>query len=191
MTTSLRIALLLSAALACACIQRPASPREKRETYDRSGMSDVIFTSAPNFGRRVGAVFGESVELMGVDVTPMPAHPGDSVQVSFYYRIVEEPDEDWKIFVHIDDHGGHGDRINGDHWPAGERYRTNLWRHGEIVKDTWSFKIPGYYQGDSYDLWTGFYQPGKDDRWPLSNKTAVQNDGQNRVLAGSVPVARQ
>jgi hypothetical protein len=192
MTNRLRIALVALTALAtAACIERPASPREKRDGYDRSGMGDVILNSAPGMARRVGAVYGESVELLGVDVSPSPAHAGDSVQVSFYYRANEEPDEDWKIFVHIDDHGGHGDRINGDHWPANERYRTNLWRRGEVIKDTWSFRLPSYYQGEGYDLWTGFYQPGKDDRWPLSNKSAVQNDGQTRVLAGFVPVARQ
>jgi hypothetical protein len=32
--------------------------------------------------------------------------------------------------------------------------------------------------------------PGKDDRWPLTNKSEVQNDGQNRVLAATIAVAR-
>ena len=181
------IALLSLAGLA-SCIERPASPREKRERFDRSGMNDVVLREAPAFPKRVGAIFGDAVELMGIDFQPAEPHAGDSVEVSFYYRVIDEAEEDWKIFVHVDDHGGHGDRINKDHWPANERYRTNYWRRGEFVKDTWKLSIPGYYQGDGYDLWTGFYQEGKDDRWPLSNRATVQNDGQNRVLAGMVPV---
>ena len=138
--------------------------------------------------KRVGAIYGDSGELVGVDWQPADPHAGDSVEVSFIYRVTDEAEEDWKIFVHVDDHGGHGDRINGDHFPARGRYRTNLWRKNEVVRDAWRFTVPGNYRGEGLDLWTGFYQEGKDDRWPLSNRGAVQNDGQNRVLAAMVPV---
>ncbi|MBI5545041.1 MAG: hypothetical protein HY901_14210 [Deltaproteobacteria bacterium] len=173
-----------------ACIQRPPSPREKRESFDRSGLNDILLKSPPSLPRRVGAVYGNAVELMGMEHSPQLPKAGDSVDVTFYYRVLDEADEDWKIFVHVDDPGGRGDRINADHWPANGRYNSRVWRKGEIVKDVWTFKVPGYYQGEGLNLWTGFYQPGKDDRWPLVNKSEVQNDGQNRVLAGTVPVGR-
>jgi hypothetical protein len=191
MKTTLHI-LLLSLALGClaGCIERPPSPRETREKFDRSHLEEILLKSAPAYAKRVGANFGDSVELMGVDWEPRVAHAGERVQVSFYFRVIDEADEDWKIFVHVDDHGGHGDRINADHWPAGRRYSTKVWRRGEVVKDTWSFNVAGNYQGEGLDLWTGFYQEGKDDRWTLTNKADVRNDGVNRVLAAMIPVAR-
>ena len=192
-TLALRLRALLALAVlgcVCACIERPASPQKRRETFERSGLSDVLVANAPNFQKRVGANFDNAVELMGIELSPAVAHPGDSVKVTYYFRVLDEADEDYKVFVHVDDRGGHGDRINADHWAANGHYPTSVWRKGEIVKDVWSFSVPGFYQGDALDLWTGFYQPGKDERWPLINRTEVQNDGQNRVLAGTVPVTR-
>jgi len=190
-TLSLRLptCLALGALLLClpGCIERPASPREKRDSYDRKSLSDVLLRDAPAVPK-VGAVFGDAVELVGAELDPQVAKAGDSVRVTFYYRVLDEADEDYKVFVHADDRGGRADRINGDHWAANNRYPTTLWRKGEVVKDVWTLKIPGNYQGEGYDLWTGFYIPSKDDRWPVTNKAAVRNDGQNRVMAISVPV---
>jgi len=140
--------------------------------------------------RNLRARYGAAVELAAIDYQPRSPRPGDTVHVSFFYRVLEETDDDWKIFVHVDNRGGSVDRINGDHWPVKDKYRTANWKKGEIVRDEWSFKIPGYYKGDGLDVWTGFYMPGKDDRWPLTNKSEVQNDGQNRVLAATIAVAR-
>ncbi|HEY3447424.1 MAG TPA: hypothetical protein VGK67_13720 [Myxococcales bacterium] len=186
------LALLALVSLA-ACIQRPESPREQRENIDRAGLGTlgIILKAVPDgAGRNLRARFGDAVELVAVDHQPRSPKPGDTVNVAFYYRVVDETDDDWKIFVHVDNRGGAVDRINGDHWPAKDKYRTSSWKKGEIVRDDWSFKVPGSYQGDGLDVWTGFYMPGKDDRWPLTNKSEVQNDGQNRVLATTVVVAK-
>ncbi len=177
----------LAAAALCSCIERPVSIRNQRDRFDRSALSDVVSNQAPTPMRRVGAIFGDDVELYGVDWSPARPKPGDQVQVTYYFRVIDETEENYKVFVHVDDHAGHAERINADHWAAQERYPLKMWRRGEFVRDTWSFKIPKWFDGEALDLWTGFYPPGKDDRWPLSNKGEVTNDGQNRVLAASLP----
>lgn len=170
------------------CIERPTSVREKRTTFERSHLEDVVLTRLPAVtSQRVGAVFGDAVELASVELSPASAHPGDTVRVTFYFLVRSEAEEEYKIFVHVDDRA-HGDRINGDHWPAGGRYPTHVWRKGEIIKDVWSFSIPSSFRGDVLDLWAGFYQPSKEDRWPVTSRGEVQNDGQNRVLAATLPV---
>ncbi len=171
-----------------ACIERPPSPRDGRIQFDRGRLSDLLLHEVPGSAKRVGAVFGEAVELAAVEFSPARPKPGDAVAVDYYFRVLEESEEDFKVFVHIDDRGGQAERINGDHWPAAGRYPVKVWRKGEIVKDRWSFRVPSYYNGEGFELWTGFYQPGKDDRWPLANRSEVRNDGQNRVLAASVPM---
>jgi hypothetical protein len=180
--------LSLSLVLFAGCIERAPSPRDRRDQFRRTGLGDVLLTSTPPAAKRVGAIFGDAVQLLGVDWSPQRPRPGDSVDVSFYYRVLDDVDEDYKVFVHVDDHGGRSDRINGDHWPADGRYPTGAWRRGEVIRDRWSFKVPSYYSGSALDMWTGFYQPGKDDRWPLTNRNEVQHDGQNRVLALTISV---
>jgi hypothetical protein len=175
--------------LASACIERPTSPSDKRAKLDRSGLADLLVREPPASARRVGARFGSSVELSGLEVSPARPRPGGTVSVQFYYRVLDEAEEDYRVFVHAEPHGV-SERINADHWPAGGRYPTSAWRRGELIRDSWSFKVPSYYEGDGVDLWTGFYLPAKDERWPLSNAGEVRHDGQNRVLAGSIPVGR-
>lgn len=179
------LAALLSNA---GCIERPASPRDSRLKFDRSRLSEVLLREVPGSSKRVGAIYGDAVELAAVEYSPARPRPGDSVAVEFYYRVLDESEEEYKVFVHVDDRGGQTERINGDHWPASGRYPVKAWRKGEIVRDRWSFRVPSFYNGEAFELWTGFYQPGKDDRWPLSNRKDVRHDGQNRVLAVSIPM---
>jgi len=188
----MRTETLVGAAVAmvtcAACIERPSSAREVRLKFDRSRLAEVLLREMPPSQKRAAAIFGDSVELATVDYSPPRPHPGDAVTVDFYFRVLDESEEDYKVFVHIDDRGGRAERINGDHWPAGGRYPVKSWRKGEIIRDRWTFTVPGYYNGDALDVWTGFYQPGKDDRWPLTNRTEVQHDGQNRILALTIPM---
>ena len=184
-------AVLIFVCLA-ACIQRPTSVSQRREAFDRTNLSDVIVRDVPATARPVHAVFGEAVELVGMEVDPPTAHPGEAVQVTYYLRVQDEPEEDYMVFVHADelDERGHGgsERIHADHFPASGRYPTGVWRKGEVVRDVWTLKVPSSFRGEAVALWTGFYPPGKDDRWPLTNPKNVVNDGQNRVRAGVVPV---
>lgn len=174
--------LAATALLLSACIERPPSPRARRDGFDRSRLGDVLMTSAPP-ATGPNAIFGDSVQLVRVETNPERPRRGDTVEVTFFYKVLEEADESYKVFVHIDPRGGEGGRINGDHWPAGERYPTDVWRRGEVVRDTWSFRVPSSYRANAIELWTGFYVPGKDDRWPVTNRSDVRHDGNNRVLA--------
>ncbi|MGI5862031.1 MAG: hypothetical protein ACOX6T_08220 [Myxococcales bacterium] len=184
----LRILVLLAAVLAAGCIERAPTPRSRRTNFKRSGLTDVVLADTPAGLSRVGAIYGGSVELTGIDYSPRNPKPGETVEVTFVYRVLREADVDYKVFVHLDTKGGRVERINGDHWPASGRYPTGVWRKGEYVRDRWSFTVPSYFDEAALDVWTGFYQPGKDDRWPLTNPTAVRHDGNNRVLAGTIPL---
>ncbi len=180
-------AVLLLAFVVAGCIERPPSPRARRENFDRSRLGEVLMTSLPP-SSGPGAIFGDSVQLVRVETNPPAVKPGDKVEVTFVFKVLEEVDENYKIFVHIDPRGGDGGRINGDHWPADEKYPTNVWRRGEVIRDRWTFTVPSHSRATALDLWTGFYQPGKDDRWPVSNRNEVRTDGNNRVLAHSIPM---
>jgi hypothetical protein len=182
------LAFLVAPLLLAGCIERAPTPASRRSEFKRSSLGDVILTSVPIAGQSVGAVFGSAAELAGVDYSPAHPKPGDKVEVTFYYRALAEADEDYKVFVHIDAHGSQAARINKDHWPASGRYPTGVWRWNDVVVDRWSFNVPSSFDGDAFEIWTGFYQPGKDERWPLTNRGSVQNDGQNRVRAVSIPV---
>jgi hypothetical protein len=174
----MRNALLLALGCLAACIERPETPRMRAAEVDRARLADVLLSSAPSPRYPVGAEWGERIELVGVDVTPDPVPRGGQVTVTAYYRVLDEVADDWKIFVHVDDEGKGGVRVNADHWPAEDRFRTAGWRKGDVVKDTYKVTVPAT-AADRLELWTGFYQD--NDRLDVSSAGRGLHDGQNRV----------
>jgi hypothetical protein len=210
--------LMVVAVVAAACIERAqqtAQPR--RQEVDRSAANAFVVPSIPMGVRPLGAKFGsagDQIELAGVAFDQPEAKPGSTVRVIFFFRVLNDVDDNWEVFVHIED--GRGGRVNGDHWPTGygaaaARYPTNAWRRGEIVRDEWAFAVPTFPEGppcqsasectsgtnclpgaggqkvcrvDHLELWTGLYHG--DDRLPLLNGSQVRNDGQNRVMAAAL-----
>lgn len=176
----------LSALVACACllacIERPETPRSRAASVDRSKLKDVLQTSAPVPQVPVGAVFDDAIELVGFDVQPAEPKAGEPVEITFWYRVKADITEDWQVFVHVDDEAATAPRINGDHWPAKDRFRTSAWQPGDVVRDTWGFTAPAGVE--KLQLWTGLYYG--ETRMPLTTPGRGLSDGKNRVRAGTV-----
>jgi len=84
----------------------------------------------------------DEIELVGVDVIPERVEQGDTVSVTLYWRVLAPPPQDLRVVVRLWSLGG---RLLGqrDQVPAGERYPPDLWRSGEIVRDTYRVEISG------------------------------------------------
>jgi hypothetical protein len=165
------------------CIERPLSSREAAKAVDRARLADVVSAAPPAPAHRVEAVFGDAIELIGYEATPEPARRGAEVSVTFWWRARAEVDEDWQVFVHLDDETRRAGRVIADHFPAQGRYRTPAWRAGDVVKDTWRFTAPEG-EADELSIWTGFYRG--DARLPVSQPGRALHDGVNRVRAGTI-----
>src|SRR5690606_35593549 len=101
------------------------------------------------------------------------------------YRALTELDEDWKVFVHVDDQEGNARRINADHWPARGRFPTSYWRAGDVIVDRYGFTSPAS-GATRLELWTGFFEG--ENRLPLSRAGSARGDGSNRVRAAVIPL---
>jgi hypothetical protein len=167
-----------------ACIERPEGTRVAAQSANRASLGEVLLKSAPTPQHAVGARFENGIELLGYDVAPEPAPRGGQTTVSFYYAATEDVQEDWQIFLHIDDVGKNAPRIGRDHYPAQGRLRTNAWRKGDIIKDTFVVNPPEAAAG--LELWTGFYQG--EDRLTVSSAGRGVNDGLNRIRVGVIPL---
>lgn len=167
-----------------ACIERPFDgslpvPRN----IDRSALADVLVPPPPD-ARPVGAVFGNAVELLAWKLEPPALVPGQRARLTLYFRCRAELDA-WHVFVHLDDATGTGDRIHAEHDPAGGRFPTDAWKPGDFIADSFYF-VPGH---DPLLLFLGFYAQG-ETRLPLTSPGRGRDDGNNRLLAGVLPVAR-
>lgn len=175
-------AVLVATLLAAACIERPPSPRAAAAAVDRSSLADVVSQKEPTPAHKVGAVFGGAIELVGYDLSPEPAARGSTVTVTFWWRSRAPVNDDWQVFVHVDDESRTVGRIIGDHFPAQGRYRTPAWRAGDVVKDQWRFAAPA--GTDELALFVGFYRG--ETRLEVSDPGLVFHDGVNRIRAGVI-----
>jgi hypothetical protein len=179
--------LVLSACPESCLIQRgKSSTRQREATREVVTQMNMASKTAPSPVHPGKGIFGDQIEYLGFDLQPPQPVAGGPVQVTFYFHAVRDVTADWEIFVHIDARGGREERINGDHYPVGGRFHTDQWRQGDYVTDRFAFTIPDYQSKASLDLWMGFYSG--DERLPISNPKDCPNDGNNRLMAGTIPV---
>ena len=164
------------------CLPNPQSVKERREQFPRDRlMGDLILTTAPPGMKRVGAVFGKSIELLGYEVEPEHPGAGQLVDVTFYWGVVGPVEEEYQVFVHGDALEGQAPRIHGDHYPAQGKYPSDVWQQGEVVVDEFSIRIPLGYGAKRLGLYTGLYK--ESYRVPLTDHGSRPGASDNRSLA--------
>jgi hypothetical protein len=176
------LALLVPVSLLSACIvEAPggSSPNERRQ---------AVVAQVPPLSVRTGANFEDRVELVGATVNPGRIAPGEATRVTAYFKVLKPLEEDYMVFVHVEDPSGQMERLNADHKPAGGLYPTTQWKAGETVKDEFNLVLPAGAPARQLNLWVGFWEPRTDARLLLKNPDAVRNDGHSRVLLVQVPV---
>ncbi|MFP2930336.1 hypothetical protein ACLESO_35100 [Pyxidicoccus sp. 3LG] len=179
---SVLLSSLLLVGSAC-IVEAPggASPQERRA---------ATVAQVPPLSLRNGANLGGKVELVGATVQPGRIAPGDQAKVTLYFKVLQPIEDDYLVFVHVEDPEGRMERMNVDHKPAGGLYATSQWKPGETVKDDFTIYLPSGAQARSLNIWLGLWEPRTDSRLRLTNPDAVRNDGKDRILLGQVPVAR-
>lgn len=187
MTTSphpLRCAAL-SALLLAGCIERPWQDAPRRPTVDRAALRDVLLPVMPDDLVLVGASFGNgAVELVGYRLDPPGIAAGARLRITLYWRCKADLDA-WHVFVHLDDANGSGERIHAEHDPAGGRFPTDAWQPGDLIADSFTVS-PG---SSPLNLFLGFYSTG-ETRLKLDSVGRGRNDGNNRLWAGLIPLAK-
>jgi len=143
----------------------------------------------PPLSTTIGANLEDKVELTAASIVPGQIAPGEQAKVTLYFKVLEEPDKEYMVFVHVEDAEGRGVRLNLDHRPAGGTYPTTQWRKSETVKDEFFLALPSGVSSKRLNLWAGLWEPQADVRLALRNPSSVRNDGNNRVLVAELPIA--
>lgn len=151
---------------------------------NRSPLARVILSSPvrPMYPILEGS-FEDRVEYLGYDIDSYEDGTVAALQnvtITHYWRCTGRVAGDYKIFVHID---GMGDRINGDHDPAGGIYATRYWRPGDIIADSHQVRIPFFVRPArdplAYRMYVGLFR-GE------SRMSLVRGEGDDNRLWGGV-----
>ena len=185
---ALGLTVLLSACPESCLIQRtrPLSSAPVEVIRPVAPPAPVLSQAVPTPQHPGKGIFGDSIEFVGYDTDPPLPRAGRSVSITYYFHVLKTVGHDWEIFVHADDRGGHLPRINGDHFPASGTLHTDQWKAGQYVADRFTIDLPEGLSKGQLDLWTGFYQD--DARLPITNPKECVNDGNNRLLAGTLSI---
>jgi hypothetical protein len=177
-----RLALIALVSLGTACIvEAPGGDGEKPAVQVDRKPATV----------KNGAVLGGKIELLGATFAPGTLVPGEPAHVALYFRVLDPIDQDYSVFVHVEDADGRVQRANFDHPPAGGRYPTSKWKKGETIRDEFQLLVPAGVPLRAINLYVGLWQPQSDSRLQVTNADKVRTDGQNRVMLAQVPVAQQ
>ncbi|MBN1206917.1 MAG: hypothetical protein JXB05_18680 [Myxococcaceae bacterium] len=180
----LPLSVLLPTALLCACIvEAPggATEAERRQ---------ATVTQVPPLALKNGANLGGKVEMLGATVQPGRVVPGEPARITVFFKVLQPIQEDYMVFVHVEEPEGRMARMNLDHKPAQGLYPTTQWKPGETVKDEFALYLPPGVSARAVDLWIGLWDPRTDARMPLTNPDAVRHDGRHRIMLAQVPVAQ-
>lgn len=140
---------------------------------------------------------GDAFLLKGVDLTPMPWHPGQDVELATYWTTLTSPDSAYKIFLQLrNDHNevvASFDHfpfpaLTGQHTPVlniqADQYRaedvvvypskgmlpTNVWPVGNTIREVTVLNLPPQLPSGSYTLYLGLYNPDTLTRLAVHNK---------------------
>jgi hypothetical protein len=123
-------------------------------------------TTVPAVGNRVEAQFGSEIALIGYDLEPTEAEPGDTIHLTLHWQALRQPRLPYTVFAHLLDETREL-RAQQDNMPVHNSLPTTCWHSGEFVSDAYSITIPAYAPTGRYSIDVGMYYLPTGERLPV------------------------
>jgi 4-amino-4-deoxy-L-arabinose transferase-like glycosyltransferase len=137
----------------------------------------------------VRASWAAGMELLGYRINGDSFQTGDKIELTLYYRSLEEAGQRYTAFVHLlgPDNPASGGPLwaQNDSEPCNTFYPTSSWSPGEIIVDRIDLVVPGEAPSGTYRLTMGFYEPWSGQRLHAEGNSVTEHDV---VLLGEVRV---
>ncbi len=173
---------LLIAALSAlvGCVERAP----ELSPADRERLREYVGTERPSPEHALDVQFENGVSLLGYDVEPDTATPGQPFTITWHWHARQDLDDGWALFTHVADAAGEN-RLNQDGvGVVRELYQPGRWEAGQYIRDVQQVTLPNDWNSNRADFYLGL--------WNGPHRLAIRrgpNDGDNRVRAASVEVS--
>jgi hypothetical protein len=125
-------------------------------------------------------VFGGVLALSGFELPAGTLSPGTVVPVTLYWHVLQTPDADYTVFIHVlNDRGELVAQFDSP--PGGGTAPTSGWRIGETLRDSYPLPLPPDLVEGTYSVRVGLYT------WPAVERLPVTVNGS--VIGDSVGLA--
>jgi 4-amino-4-deoxy-L-arabinose transferase-like glycosyltransferase len=137
--------------------------------YLRPAYADPVVTpSAVGAAVPLNVQFGQTIELVGYQLAPESAGPGDLVKLTLYWRATVQPESPLTAFVQVAPQNPEQQVASVDDYVGGSHYPSQMWQPGETIRQVHQLQLandvpaPGLY-------WfaVGLYGEPGDERLPV------------------------
>ncbi|MCL4459829.1 MAG: glycosyltransferase family 39 protein [Chloroflexi bacterium] len=120
----------------------------------------------PPIQNQLTARFGEAVQFLGYDLTPVAVKGGGSLELTLYWQAIREMETSYTVFTHLLDAQ---ERIWGqkDDRPVGGARPTTSWARGEVIIDRYEIAVKAGAPPGEYRLEIGMYDAVTGQRLPV------------------------
>jgi hypothetical protein len=173
---------LAALGLVSACVeQAPDTPSEADLTAARQ---HILKEPPAKLKFPVNAELEGKLVYLGCDTDADTLKPGQAFTITHYWKVIQPVGDDWKMFVHMNGQGGKQPFVNLDHGPVGGKYPVSFWKAGEVIRDVHRITLPANWGSPKAEVYTGVFKGNI-----RLKVTKGAQDGQNRILAVSLPVS--
>ncbi len=100
--------------------------------------------------------FGNQIELVGYAMDRRQLRPGESLQLTLYWRAIGDIPLNYSVFTHV---RGTGETLwaGEDAWPQKGAAPTSAWRPGELIADSYALRLKPDTPPGQYNVEVGLY----------------------------------
>ncbi len=162
-------AAALTGAALCLCLIKVGILDRHETCFKR----DFDGLHVPGTQRPLEINFGDQGTLLGYDLPPMTARPGDTLNLILYWKVRQEVPTDYSAFVHLVDEQMNIYAQRDSLHPGG--YPTRLWTVDEYNRDPHDLVIPLGTPPGEYLLGVGLYDSTTMMRLPVLEEEGHQS----------------
>jgi hypothetical protein len=131
--------------------------------------------------------FGDQIELVGYDLDCRVARPGETVNLTLYWRAVNAPSRDYTVFAHVL-------QLPQTKWAGFDKQPTpptSQWKPGQVVSDIYPLKFDPNTPAGVYEIEVGaYYFTSASNLERLKILTRDGRQQQDFVLLSKVRIAK-
>ena len=156
---------------------------QQYDEWEKALAKGAMTEEEPPVEHNLSASFGDSIELIGYDLSPKEARAGQDIRIRYVFRALKQMQASSRMFVHV----SQGRKfINADHVPANGTHPLEKWIPGKYMVDEHVVHIPGTWKTGQARVLIGFWDKGSGKRFPV-NSTDGEVD-QNRLVVAEFKV---
>jgi len=121
----------------------------------------------------VDAQLGDSVMLLGYDLSGERVKPGDTLELTLYWRCLKAMGTDYTVFTHALDESGMV-RAQQDSPPIDGRHPTSRWSPGEVIQDRYELTFAPDSPEGRYQIEVGMYDARTGERLAVYAKSGEE-----------------